>query len=343
MAEEGADILDAVIFGVISASLRFVNGSSMGTSSFGPGPKEAWKLILVLCTAHDCSVLLQPLDRLKTLTQQDAAASANPTRYFSKVVRTHGFLDLWRGTSPTLLRAVPGITLYFGFLQLGKNAMPQLSNAHIANFLLGSCSRTAATLLLMPATVIKTRFETLLRAVPGITLYFGFLQLGKNAMPQLSNAHIANFLLGSCSRTAATLLLMPATVIKTRFESSLYRDAGIKKAAKELFHQYGWRDHTSHAPVERFGSGLIAGLCACAITQPFDMIKTHVQLFSQHSLYEFISLLYQVNLCYHKIIAAAVAASSVLHDSSVDRNGAHPNSRNNGFESLYVIFSENRL
>ncbi|VDN20330.1 unnamed protein product [Gongylonema pulchrum] len=52
-------------------------------------------------------------------------------------------------------------------------------------------------------------------------------------------------------------------------------------------------DHTSHAPVERFGSGLIAGLCACAITQPFDMIKTHVQLFSQHSLYEFISLLYQ--------------------------------------------------
>lgn len=36
-----------------------------------------------------------------------------------------------------------------------------------------------------------------------------------------------------------------------------------------------------HLPATRFSSGVLAGLMACAVTQPFDITKTHVQLYPQ--------------------------------------------------------------
>ncbi|KHN79368.1 Solute carrier family 25 member 38 [Toxocara canis] len=168
------------------------------------------------------SVLLQPLDRLKTLSQQDAVRRMNVFQRTALVVRDHGVLDLWRGIVPTLLRVVPGVAVYFGCLEIGRTFVPKESN--------------------------------------------------ENA---------ANFLLGAVSRSVAAALLMPATVIKTRFESSFYRDASVLSAAKNVIEQNGVREGRVHAPATRFSSGVLAGVLACAVTQPFDITKTQIQLYPQ--------------------------------------------------------------
>ncbi|VDN06989.1 unnamed protein product [Thelazia callipaeda] len=246
MSKKENDVLLSVLFGSISGLL----------GSFFILIFQHWAI----------SVLLQPLDRLKTLVQQDTNIPVNSFTQIRAVVNSHGIFDLWRGTLPTLLRVVPGVALYFGCLQIGQN----------------------------------------------ITSH-------------LENTYHKNFILGSLSRTVAALLLMPVTVIKTRFESNLYRDAGMKAATKELFRQHGYKglyrgtvptllrdasfsgiylafyrknldffckDNSVHAPSERLISGVSAGICSCVITQPFDLIKTRIQLYPSQSLSRLISEFY---------------------------------------------------
>ncbi|KAK0396349.1 hypothetical protein QR680_001682 [Steinernema hermaphroditum] len=103
------------------------------------------------------SVMLQPLDRLKTIVQQDAKSSslrANVTELMAK----HGIVDLWRGISPSLVRIIPGVAVYFGCMEAGKTWF-DVEKSNTAYFGLGFFSRAAATVALLPATIVKTRFE----------------------------------------------------------------------------------------------------------------------------------------------------------------------------------------
>ncbi|CAG0918577.1 unnamed protein product [Notodromas monacha] len=78
------------------------------------------------------------------------------------VVRRDGVFGLWRGLSPALLRAVPGIGIYFGFMHSLKTILTEGKRemTFVEAGLVGAASRTLAGLLLMPATVLKTQFES---------------------------------------------------------------------------------------------------------------------------------------------------------------------------------------
>ena len=84
-------------------------------------------------------------------------------------MRTSGYSEYWRGTWPTILRNVPGNALYFLILDSTRLRLRQFrwnlsSNQGLSdgmvNLIGGSASRAFAGALLMPFTVMKTRFES---------------------------------------------------------------------------------------------------------------------------------------------------------------------------------------
>lgn len=142
-------------------------------------------------------------------------------------------------------------------------------------------------------------------------------------LPSLS--HTANLTTGATARVLAGLVLMPLTVIKVRFESSMYSYHTIRGAAQDIYRSGGVRSffsgfgptairdgpyagmyvllyegmkkklsqvsapqHASKEPrtlepgkssaVINFSSAILAGGICSLISNPFDAIKTRIQL-----------------------------------------------------------------
>ncbi|KAJ2486549.1 hypothetical protein IWW37_005585 [Coemansia sp. RSA 2050] len=216
-------------------------------------------------------ILLQPFDLLKTRVQQShmqGTGRGSVIQVLQTVVQSEGVRGLWRGTIPTLLRNAPGTSLYFYFLNHTK------------------------TLSLAAERRI-----------------FNDAQRTKLSAP-------SNMLVGASSRALAGFLLMPGTVLKVQYESSLYRYRGMMPAVVEIWRSGGFRGFFvgavptairdapyaglymllyeavksyERAFAEGRGvslrettvtmvAGVSAGLTASYLTQPFDLVKTRMQL-----------------------------------------------------------------
>ncbi|XP_047731917.1 mitochondrial glycine transporter isoform X3 [Prionailurus viverrinus] len=113
-----------------------------------------------------CSTLLfQPLDLLKTRLQtlQPPAHGSRRVGMLAlllKVVRTESILGLWKGMSPSIVRCVPGIGIYFGTLySLKQYFLRGHPPTALESVILGVGSRSVAGVCMSPITVIKTRYE----------------------------------------------------------------------------------------------------------------------------------------------------------------------------------------
>ena len=153
----------------------------------------------------------------------------------------------------------------------------------------------------------------------------GNLQYSSSSLPRLSN--VANLTTGATARASAGLIMMPITVIKVRYESSLYSYTSLWGAGSAIFKSEGFKGFFSgfgatavrDAPYAgmyvlfyeqskrrlsqlqranllgetsglekemksstsvsiNFLSGMLAAGLATAFTNPFDAIKTRLQL-----------------------------------------------------------------
>ena len=225
------------------------------------------------------ALLLQPADLLKTRVQQTHAPSL--TQALRDVLQTSNPIrQLWRGTTPSVIRTGFGSALYFGML----NQMRQ--------------------------------YATRLPAIPVVSGEVKSSQSSSSALPKLGN--VANLATGAFARVAAGLIVNPVTVLKVRYESSHYsytslagavRDIVAKEGPRGFFAGFGVtavRDApyaglylllyeqskahlsnlssgnqlstTSGSATINFVSGLIAAVSATTMTNPFDAIKTRIQL-----------------------------------------------------------------
>ena len=78
------------------------------------------------------------------------------------VVKRDSVAGLWKGTVPSLMRNVPGIGLYFftiDFLQTAFRGKDK-SLSPVAAAAAGVSARTLAGVVLLPMTVLKTKYES---------------------------------------------------------------------------------------------------------------------------------------------------------------------------------------
>ncbi|KAF9364040.1 hypothetical protein BGX34_002643 [Mortierella sp. NVP85] len=223
-------------------------------------------------------VFVQPLDLIKTRLQQQQQAhlafikqggqagltiaplESTIWKTVFTIVREGSVLSLWRGTVPTVVRNVPGAAMYFTVLNetrtlLAKrklngldrtdtvstnSALPKLSNTE--NLLAGGASRAAIGFVMMPATVIKVRYESDLYNYRSLWAGFG----------------------------ATAMRDAPLAGLYVLFYEQCKSKLGVLKATSSYF--------DVSTPTIHMVSGVAAGFLSTVITHPFDMLKTRMQL-----------------------------------------------------------------
>ena len=235
-----------------------------------------------LCSGLTSSILLQPADLLKTRVQQSQGASLLPTLK-AIISSPNPIRGLWRGTLPSALRTGFGSALYFTSLNALRQAvaqtnpmalaspinaaksssvLPKLSNT--ANLATGAVARVAAGFIMMPVTVLKVRYESDYYA------YRSLLGAGRDIVRTEGLRGLFAGFGATAARDApyAGLYVLFYEQLKRRFSLMANKSTNIETQATTV----------SSSSSINFASGAAAAGMATAITNPFDAVKTRLQL-----------------------------------------------------------------
>ncbi|KAK3363028.1 solute carrier family 25 member 38 [Lasiosphaeria hispida] len=241
------------------------------------------------------AVFLQPIDLLKTRVQQSGSHSL--TAAIAEIrAAPHIIPALWRGAVPSALRTGFGSAIYFTSLNairqnaahitllgsatlpdtnagaLGKgqssSSLPKLSNT--GNLLAGAVARSFAGFILMPLTVLKVRYES---------SFYKYSSLAGAARDIASREGLRGFFAG-----------FGATAIRDAPYAGLYV-LFYEQSKRKLSEFYSRRPSSSEGSTSttggmgvsraagiNFASGVFSGAACSVISNPFDAVKTRIQL-----------------------------------------------------------------
>ncbi|GAB1311368.1 Mitochondrial glycine transporter [Madurella fahalii] len=242
------------------------------------------------------AVLLQPIDLLKTRVQQSGAHSL--TAAIADIRAAPRLLPaLWRGAVPSALRTGFGSAIYFTSLNAirqsaathlpslalpspssatkssspSSSSLPKLSNT--GNLLAGAVARSLAGLILMPLTVLKVRYES---------TFYNYGSLASAARDIARAEGVRGFFAGY---GATAIRDAPYAGLYVLFyEQSKKRLSG---ALASYRHQTAGETAAPAAPGGmalpraagiNFASGVFSGVVCSVISNPFDAVKTRIQL-----------------------------------------------------------------
>jgi hypothetical protein len=222
------------------------------------------------------SVVLQPLDVLRTRLQTDATSGT----YRSIHDTAHGiwregggFSNLWRGSSATVVRVGMGAAIHFFSLQLMREASgasglrsgggrggPSTGGATSAAWLrdagMGGASRSIAVLLMCPVTTVKTRMEASGEA--GARYVYS------------SVPHALSVITHTEGVGALWRGLLPNLAANAPFSAIHYM---CYKQVQALA-----APHLPSPVATSFVSGAVASVLATLATQPLDVLRTRAML-----------------------------------------------------------------
>jgi len=222
------------------------------------------------------TLVFQPFDLVKTRIQTAAMGSSQvihtasaEVRPLAKsgrisvfgvvvdVVKTERLRGLWKGVTPSVVRTVPGVGLYFSVLNTVKAKLDIAQPTALQNLMIGGASRTLAGSILLPFTVIKARYESGFFGYTGVTNAFFAIYRQEGVRGLWS---------GMC-----------ATVLRDAPFSGLYLmfyNQAKSSAVEKRQEMAPWLP----VPTLHFLCGIWAGFLASVVTQPPDVVKTHMQL-----------------------------------------------------------------
>ena len=251
----------------------------------------AFHFLAGLSTGVISACLLQPADLLKTRVQQSGSASFVQT--FREIVSGPNTLkQLWRGTLPSVVRTGLGSALYFStlnalrqqvarsdaltasalvagpasILQSTSSSLPRLSN--FANLATGAVARVSVGFTMMPITIIKVRYESNL---------YSYKSIWEAATSILRHEGLKGFFSGF---GATALRDAPYAGIYVLFYEKSKRQLSQLQYAIPTVESLGFHagmTSSKSIPIN-FLSGVIAAGLATTITNPFDAVKTRLQL-----------------------------------------------------------------
>ncbi|KAF8474656.1 mitochondrial carrier domain-containing protein [Kalaharituber pfeilii] len=225
--------------------------------------------------------LLQPADLLKTRVQQAPPRASLLTTVRNILNGPAPIQTLWRGTVPSVIRTSVGSALYFATLasirerlatdsqhaatqrsvSRGQHSSTLVQLSPTANLLSGAFARASVGFVVMPITILKVRFESDL---------YKYRNLYSASASILRTEGIAGFFRG-----------WGATAVRDAPNAGLYLffyEAG-KKNLSFLFTD---TQHTALSGTTatwiNMVSSAFAGAAATAVTNPFDTLKTRLQV-----------------------------------------------------------------
>ncbi|KAL6896275.1 mitochondrial carrier [Trichoderma longibrachiatum] len=241
------------------------------------------------------AVLLQPLDLLKTRTQQSGHHPSSLLAYWRELRQSpRPIRAFWRGTLPSSLRTGFGSALYFSslnairqFLQR-SNAFSQRIHAGsassslpaltpTANLVAGAVARTWAGFVMMPLTVIKVRFESSLYSYPSMWA----------AVRDIHRSHGLRGFFSGFGATAirdgpyAGMYVSIYETLKKRLSSLASGSSSSSSRSSAAAAAEGRTSAMMTASVAssvNFASAISAGAACSAISNPIDVCKTRIQL-----------------------------------------------------------------
>ncbi|KAI1336400.1 solute carrier family 25 member 38 [Xylariaceae sp. FL0016] len=250
----------------------------------GSPPSPAFHFVAGLGSGLFGAILLQPFDLLKTRVQQSGSHSI--TAAVRDIARSPNALAaFWRGTVPSALRTGVGSAIYFTTLNTirqraaalaipdagshhrhSSSALPKLSNT--ANLISGAVARAFAGFILMPLTVIKVRYESNL---------YSYRSIASAARDIYRTERIPGFFAGfgaTAIRDApyAGLYVVSYEQFKKRLGVFINQDLAVPRTNSESSMK------GSLSATINFSSGALAGATCSFISNPFDAIKTRIQL-----------------------------------------------------------------
>ena len=226
-----------------------------------------------------CStVLFQPLDLVKTRIQNhqnqvtthnvsSATLTKKPGMFqiARHVLATERLPGLWRGIMPSITRTVPGVGLYFGSLHWLKSGYGDEKPSAIQCVCLGMTARSFAATVMIPITVIKTRFESgqfnynrMSTALIQIYKYEGIRGLTCGLLPTIVR-----------DAPYSGLYLMFYTQLKQNVVPNCRNALGLS---------YDFETKGVIQAATHFSCGMLAGFMASLVTHPADVVKTKMQI-----------------------------------------------------------------
>jgi len=226
-----------------------------------------------------CStVLFQPLDLVKTRIQNHQTSVSNTSSTASSavtvtqkpgmfqivrhVLATERLPGLWRGILPSITRTVPGVGLYFGSLHWLKSGFGDQKPSAIQCVLLGMTARSFAATVMIPITVIKTRYES---------GQFNYTRMS-SALVQIYRQEGIRGL--SCGLLPTIVRDAPYSGLYLMFYTQLKQNV-VPKFRNVL----GFEENLGALQAAtHFSCGMLAGLLASLVTHPADVVKTKMQI-----------------------------------------------------------------
>ncbi|XP_044758473.1 mitochondrial glycine transporter A-like isoform X2 [Coccinella septempunctata] len=211
-----------------------------------------------------CStILFQPLDLVKTRLQNPTTVSINGRHVsvgmyniFATILQEEQLKGLWKGMTPSLARCVPGVGLYFCTIDFMKSRFFQnRAPGPLEAIAMGLAARSLSGAILIPITVIKTRYES------GVYNY-------SSMRSALKEIYLKEGFKGM------TCGLLP-TLFRDAPFSGLYLMFYLQAKKLVPFDVL----NSPYASPAHFTCGVTAGILASFITQPADVIKTKMQLY----------------------------------------------------------------
>lgn len=234
--------------------------------------------------------LLQPADLLKTRVQQSGSTSLlNTIREIAS--SPNSLQQFWRGTTPSVIRTGLGSALYFSTLNTlrqhvassdlltsagvvaaserkpdrSSSSLPKLSNA--ANLTTGALARVSAGFVMTPVTVIKVRYES---------SFYSYKSLWGAASAIWKTEGLKGFLSGfgaTAVRDAPYAGLYVVFYEQCKSRLTKLPNHSPSEGTANMHRMYSGTSVTIN-----FLSGIVAACFATTITNPFDAIKTRLQL-----------------------------------------------------------------
>lgn len=255
------------------------------------------------------AILLQPIDLLKTRVQQSGHHSLRLALREIRASSPHVLPALWRGATPSALRTGFGSAIYFTSLNAirtevsrvpflaaadsgsaspsgvaaanhklaaatavkggsGQHSSSLVKLSNTGNLLAGAVARTFAGMLLMPLTVIKVRYESNLYTYPSIAAASRGIFATEGARGFFSGFG------ATAMRDAPYAGLYVLFYEQSKRRLSAWHEEGRDGASASVAEKMGG----STSAGINFSSGVIAGAACSMISNPFDAVKTRIQL-----------------------------------------------------------------